>query len=75
MGTLALSFKSRFRLCSSIKAQFAEKAIMSPYVGLFLSLALSDDLTEKIIYETLRVKTSPQRCKGELGLAIRHYTM
>ncbi|OPJ75911.1 hypothetical protein AV530_012048 [Patagioenas fasciata monilis] len=29
----------------------------------------------KIIYEALRIKTDPQRCKGGLGPAIRHYIM
>lgn len=46
---------------------------MSPYLGLFpLSLALLDDITGKLIYEALRVKTRPQRYKGGLGLTIRH---
>lgn len=49
---------------------------MSPYLGVFsLSLTVSDVLTGKIIYEALRVKTDPQRCKGGPGPAIRHYIM
>lgn len=49
---------------------------MSPYLGVFsLSLTVSDDLTGKILYEALRVKTDPQRCKGGLGPAIGLYIM
>lgn len=72
VGTLITNFKQNLWLCSSVKSQSGEKAIMSPYSGHFpLSLVLLDDLIGKIIYGTLRVKTSPQRCKGRLGLAIR----